>query len=82
LHIGFGIAFIRACIDPVLEGSRAACPATTRQEARLFQWLADGRVTCNIQCHGGCDRLIDVRIAPGRMSASALSAPNAAPQVL
>jgi len=46
------------------------------------EWLADGRVTCNFQCHGGCDRLIDVGIAAGRRSANGLSAPNAAPQVL
>ena len=25
-------------------------------------WLADGHVTCNIQCHGGCSRLVDVRL--------------------
>src|SRR5437879_1448885 len=26
------------------------------------KWLADGHVTCNIQCHGGCDRMVDVRL--------------------
>jgi hypothetical protein len=26
------------------------------------EWLADGHVTCNIQCHGGCDRMVDVRL--------------------
>jgi hypothetical protein len=26
------------------------------------EWLAEGYVTCNIQCHGGCDRLVDVRL--------------------
>jgi hypothetical protein len=26
------------------------------------EWLADGHVTCNIQCHGGCDRFVDVRL--------------------
>jgi hypothetical protein len=26
------------------------------------EWLPEGYVTCNIQCHGGCDRLVDVRL--------------------
>ena len=26
------------------------------------EWLADGHVTCNIQCRGGCDRIVDVRL--------------------
>jgi hypothetical protein len=26
------------------------------------EWIADGHVTCDIQCHGGCDRLVDVRL--------------------
>jgi hypothetical protein len=25
------------------------------------EWLADGHVTCNIQCRG-CDRMVDVRL--------------------
>lgn len=25
-------------------------------------WVADGHVTCNIQCHGGCGRRVDFRL--------------------
>lgn len=28
----------------------------------LAEWLADGHVTCNIQCHGGCGRMVDFRL--------------------
>ena len=58
---------------------------------RPGRWIADGHVTCNIQCSSGqCDRrMVDVRLdttlpqdLPGRRSAAASSARNAAPQVL
>ena len=26
------------------------------------KWIADGHVTCNIQCHGGCDGIVNVRL--------------------
>src|SRR6476661_5223842 len=26
------------------------------------EWIADGHVTYNIQCHGGCSRLVEVRL--------------------
>ncbi|MET4538123.1 hypothetical protein ABIB86_008670, partial [Bradyrhizobium sp. JR1.7] len=49
------------------------------------EWLADGRLTCGIQClNGSCDRGVDVRldgsrrISPGRVSACAWSARHAA----
>jgi hypothetical protein len=35
-------------------------PLSTRSPA---EWLADGHVTCNIQClNGRCDRMVDVRL--------------------
>jgi hypothetical protein len=54
------------------------------------KWIADGHVTCNIQCSGKCDRrMVDIRldtlpqeICLGRQSAGALSTSNVAPRVL
>jgi hypothetical protein len=34
------------------------------------EWIAEGHVTCHIQCHGGCGRSVDVRLdAPAPRSA-------------
>jgi hypothetical protein len=52
------------------------------------EWIADGHVTCNIQCSGGkCDRrMVDVRLdtlpQDQPLSVGASSASNAARQVL